>query len=95
MDKQEMALSIAKTGLGLITSIGATALCGAFASKIVGESNMKNTEKFCAGIAGAVIGGMLGDKASEYVDTTIDQIVKTVRTVRDIFQQIKKEDKAE
>lgn len=95
MDRNEAILSIAKTGLSVVTGIGITALCGSFAGKIASESQMKNTEKFCAGIAGAVIGGMLSDKAGEYIENTIDQVVETVRTIRDIFKQIKKEDAAE
>jgi len=95
MEKKEAALTILKATLSIVTSLGMTALCGAFASNIAETNGMKNTERACVGIAGAVMGGMLGDRATTYIEDTIDSVVRTYETVKEAWQTIKKEDKAE
>ena len=95
MEKKDAALSLVKGILQIVTGIGTAALCGSFASSIAENGGMKNAEKACAGVAGAVVGSMLGDAASDYIERTVDQIVKTVETVKEAWTAIKKEDVAE
>lgn len=85
--KTENILTGIKLALGTIAGIGISAICTTFAGGLTGK--MKPLEKICVGFASAVVGGMVGEKAAEYIDNQVDSIAGIATAVKGVVDQAK------
>lgn len=83
-----IVVDILKFGLSLAVGIGAESLCGAAAGKLVAGSTMTKTEKICAGLAGGVIGGMIGERADDYISRKVDGAITKFRKIRELIKEL-------
>lgn len=91
--KMDNILAGVKLALGVVAGVGASILCSAFGSSLT--SNMKPIEKVCVGFASAVVGGIVADKATDYIDTKVDAAVNLVTVVKEAVSQAKNEQNEE
>ena len=65
-------IEIFKKIMRYIVTAGSSAIIGGLAADAT--KNASTIEKICASTAGIVLGGLVGDAASNYMDKTIDDI---------------------
>lgn len=83
--KTENILTGIKFALGTIAGIGVSALVNTFAGTLTDK--MKPIEKLCVGFASAVVGGMVAEQATEYIDKKVDGVMDTVAAIQGVMDQ--------
>lgn len=91
--KTDDILTGIKLALTAVVGIGISALFNTFSGGLTGK--MKPVEKICVGFASAVMGGMVAEKAGEYIEEKVDGVMATVNAVSDVMKQAKTEQTTE
>lgn len=92
--KLEIVTDIVKFGIGLVVGSGISVLCSKATGSLIGnDENLKRTEKLAAGIAGTVVGGMISEKADDYISRQVDKVVDTAKSFIGFFKELKEVEK--
>ena len=73
-------IEILKASVGIIVSVGVGAIVGNGIKSTTPDS-VGTIKKVCIGIGAMVLSSMIGDQATKYTETKIDNAVKTIETV--------------
>lgn len=83
--KEAIAESV-KLVISIATGVGVEIFCGTMASNVVQDRELRPMSKACVGLAGAVVGGVISNAADEYIDKTVDGVIRVANTVTDIVK---------
>ena len=83
-----IAVDVIKFGLSLVVGIGCEALCSGAAGKIVSSNEMSRAERICTGMASAVVGGMVAEKADDYISRKVDNVITKTKMIVGFFKSL-------
>lgn len=91
MENNTNTIDIIKQAIGAVVGIGVTVLCSAFAGGVANSSTNNRLQRMLIKLGGIAIGGMVANKAAEYVSNEIDGVVETVNTAKELADNIRRE----
>ena len=79
---------IAQVGVGaLLGNVGASAVN----AKLLTSFKSKPVNYIMSGVGALILGGMVGEKAADYVEDTLKGLVESVKDIPEVVKQINKE----
>lgn len=90
MNKDKVLKGV-KIALKVVSNLGITLLCSAFAGGIASSTNAGSIKKSCMAFGGAIIGSMVADQAEKYIDAEVDNIVAQASEVMKVFNDATKD----
>ena len=86
--KSSIAVDVVKFGISFVVGIGCEVLCSSIAGRTMSDGELSRVEKISAGLAGAVVGGMLAEKADDYISRKVDSVMEKTRTIVGFFRAL-------